>query len=467
MRVLGQEDVVNHLRTPGSKRPFVPWRRRLFLWALCAAMGATVLAAESGSKAEAEARDAIDAALQAREISQALQAYDAAAAQSGPSAELLGPIARADLGICLKQGRSWDRVEAARALAVLGDENGKKALLGELRGPYSQIRVRVALLVAERGLTEAIPPLKRALASTRGGGDAEHVELARALYRLGEQELAHSTLAELSDSEDPRVRMQAVRALVLLEDENALPIFKERMKDENLAVALWAARGAVKLGEDAGRSRLQGWMAGDNPLLRVQAAWHLRGAGVTDFVPVARKLAESALEDPSDTLRGLGLSAYLLSWLDPEAGEPVLLRVLALEGHLDPRMLAVRRLAELRHKDALAQIQKIFQEAAGPDRASHRVDLVRFAGWLGDSPQVREFLTQAVAGDSETVHLNALEVLAGLGVEEALGPLRELLDAPLLGRQIRAAEALIHFGEGVSDAPDLWESGSRLNRRWG
>ncbi len=184
-------------------------------------------------------------------------------------------------------------------------------------------------------------------------------------------------------------------------------------------------------------------------------------------MPAARKLAEGALEDPSDPLRGLGLAAYLLSWLDPEVGQPFLSRVLALERHLDVRMLAVRRLAELRHKSALTQIRKIYQEAARPDRATHRADLVRFAGWLGDLPQVREFLGQAAVDQAETVQLEALETLAGLGVADALGPLRELLTAPLLARQIRAAEALLHFGEGVSAAPDLWQTGSRLSPRWG
>jgi HEAT repeat protein len=433
--------------------------------ALCAALGALALAQDPGPDAAAQARTAIGAALKARQIPRALEAYDAAVAESGPSAELLAPIARADLGQCLDEGRSWNRVEAARALAVLGEERGVQALVAELRGPHSQVRARVALVVADVGLTEAIPDLKKALASPLGGGDAERVELARALYRLGEQELGRSTLAELSGSDDPRVRTQAVRGLVLLDDKGSLPTVRERMQDENEAVALWAARGAARRGDAAGRSRLERWMAGDNHSLRTQAAWHLRGAGVTDFVPAMRKLTESALQDPN--VRGLGLSAYLLSWLDPEVGQPFLERALALERHLDTRMLAVRRLAELRHESALAQIRKIYQDAAGPGKATLRADLVRFAGWLGDLPQVREFLGQAAVDQAETVQLEALETLAGLGVADALGPLRELLTAPLLARQIRAAEALLHFGEGVSGAPDMWQSGSGLGPRWG
>jgi len=458
MRTLGREDAVNNLESPDSELPSIRRRRRTVVLVLCAVLGATALAQDSGAKKATEGRAGINAAL---------QEYDAAAAKSGHSAERLASIARADLDFCLDQGKSWNHIEAARALAVLGEERGEQALVAALRGPHSQIRARVALLIAERGLTEAIPDLKRALASARGGGDAERVELARTLHRLGEQELGRSELVKLSRSEDPRVRMQAVRALVLLDDKDALPTFRERMEDETEAVALWAARGAVALGNAAGRGRLQEWMSGDNAILRVQAAWHLRGAGVTDFVPEVRKLAEGALEDLSDNHRGLGLSAYLLSWLDPEAGQPVLDRVLALEGHLDTRMLSVRRLAELGHESALAQIQKIYQEEAGRDRATHRADLVRFAGWLGDSPQVRSFLSQAAVEESEAVQLQALETLAALGATDALGPLRELLTAALLARQIRAAEALLHFGEGVPGAPDLWQTGSRLTRRWG
>ncbi len=465
MRVVGQEDAMNNLPSPDSERPSPRRRRRTLVLALCVALGALALAQDPGPDAMAEARTAIGAALQAREISRALEAYDAAVAESGPSAELLALIARADLGHCLDQGRSWNRVEAARALAVLGEERGVQALLAELHGPYAQIRARVTLLVADAGLTEAIPDLKRALASPSVSGDAERVQLARALHRLGEQELGRSTLAELSGSDDPRVRTQAVRALVLVHDQGSLPTFRARMEDDNRTVGLWAARGAAQLGDAAGRSRLQGWIAGDIHSLRLQAAWHLRGAGVTDFVPAARQLAESAQKDPK--VAGLARSAYLLSWLDPEAGQPFLDGALALEGRLDTRMFAVRRLAELRHRSALAQIRKIYQDAAGPSLAMHRMDLVRFASWLGDSPPLREFLGQAAVEESEIVQLAALEALAGLGVVDALGPLRELLAAPTLARQIRAAEALVHFGEGVSGAPDMWQSGSGLGPRWG
>jgi HEAT repeat protein len=415
--------------------------------------------------ARQESRAAIDAALASRQLESALKAYDRAAAAE-PSQKLLAPIARATLEQALAEGKSWNRVAAARLLAELGDKKGKAALTSELRGAHSQVRARVAQLVADAGLTEALPDLERGVKGQHGSSATERVQMARALHRLGNAGLARQVLFKLAGDADPRNQAQALQALVELEDSESLEVFRGHLAHENRTVALWAARGAARLGDVAAREQLLGWVTAGPGDLKPLAAWYLVAAGFTDFVPAAAQVAEAALARPEDGRLGMGRAVYTLSWMDPAAGQPYLDRLMELEKHINVRILGARRLTEMRHAKALPEIVKLYGEAQHPAASPQRSDLVRLSGWLEDSPELRSFLEQAISDESERVRLTVLETMAALGLEGALPPLRDLLEASDLAVRVPAAAAILHFGDGPGELRPLWQDGSDLAPGW-
>ena len=391
----------------------------------------------------------IDRALGTLDIPGALTAYDAVAAEGGASQELLARIATADLRFCLKEGKGWDRVEAARALSALDDPAGRAALLDSLDSSHAQIRARVATWLADQGVKEAVPSLKK-LAEDATRTPIERLSSAEALFRLGERETGAGVVVALLGAEPPRNRPEAVRVLLRLQDPATLGPLKERLDAPSDEVTMMAAQAVARLGDPAGRERLVEGLASEKPYIRVLAAWHLMGAGSAAGVDAVQAVVSDALEafpDFKQAPEQVALALYTLLWIDPEGSRPLLDRVLDLEGWSAGRVAAARRLAELADPGAVPALARLYDEFSDdPRNDAYRVDLVRFAGWLPEREGLRDLARKAAGDAGAAVRRAGLELQARLGDEAALGPLREILGGPELGRRVWAAELVLEFG---------------------
>lgn len=398
-----------------------------------------------------------------REVLDALARYDEKAAASGPSAEQLGEVARLDLRYCMQEGRGWDRLEAARVLAIHGDAGGVRVLRDMLGAEHSQFRVKAAQYLAEADARDAADAV-RSLAEDPSRGDYERLQAAVALRDLGDGEPARRLGTELSRTDRYRVRYLAVKTLVSFEDPTTLPTLQERLKDTSDEVAFMAAEGVLRLGDPAGKERLVEGLASPEPGMRLLAAWHLAAAGDDAGRETVQSLVETGLgryPDFNDLDYDPAVAAYVLGRIDQSAAEPYLERIEAL-GWLTGSLLAGRARAEAGDPAALRTLSAVLIEHAGrPLLAPQRIDALRYAEWTGDSPALRELARQVAENPLPTVRLVALGLEARLGAATALQPLRELLgDADLLYRT-RAAEAVLDFGagaerpEGSASIPDL------------
>jgi len=416
-------------------------------------VGASLVDPQTAETGATESSAELARSLEALDIVSALRAYDTLTAASGPSAELLTRIARADLQYCLAEGKSWDRLEAARVLAEQGVEQGRQALQAQLEARHPSIRSSAATWLAEIEVAAAVPRLA-AIAADVERTAHERIKAAAALHRLGEEAAAIPVIVEFSRSEDSRLRQMAAKALADLKDPAGLPALKALLADPVEAIALLAARGAAEFGDPAGRERLLEALSSPAANVRLLAAWYLGLAGSEAGVDVLKGMAEEVLTAYPDQTKlkySPEFVIYALSWIDPEAGDPYISRVLGLEKWLSVRYVAARRLAEMGREEVLPALERIYSEGIDdPEMSPYRSNVVRFAGWVGDSPEARKLAERGLGSGEVLVELAALDVLARLGSPDALGPIRRFLGGSNLRHRALAAESLFHFGRGIS-----------------
>jgi HEAT repeat protein len=416
-----------------------------------------LLAAVGGLRAQ-PAPDGLEQALEKLNIPAALAAYDGATKSSGPSQELLARIARADLRYCLEEGKGWDRVEAARALATLGDPRGAQGLIEGLDSEFSQVRGRVAEWAGQLGVREALPRL-RGMAADAGLPANERLEAGKALGRLGDGAAARALAVELLRHDRQGVRAGAVDLLAQVGEEADLVLLKERLGDPDRRVALKAAEALARLGDPEGTEKLRGWLADTDPRLRARAAWYLRAAGDASGRDVVLRIVDEGLKPDLPEDKNLPFALTALSWIDPEAALPALRRALSMMEWPGGRLLAARRLAELGRPEALPVLRELYGNMENERAmAAVRGQMVRSASQLPDSPELRDFAQRASADAAASVRRQALTLRAALGDASVLADLRQILGGPDLGPRVWAAEAVLGFGGGPAALEEPFEA---------
>jgi HEAT repeat protein len=200
------------------------------------------------------------------------------------------------------------RLEAARAAAPLGDGDLLDLLPGMLADPYPRVRLVALGLAAERMGTSALPALRGMLLdrapTTRGEARAlidrlepmDFAEYYRDRIAPDAPRLAEAVagLAETGAAEDayvvepllahsrPRVRAAALRALVRLTGDAAVPALVAALGDGSASVSRVAADGLRPRAARADVAALGAWFSGDHAphvrrnalaLLAVRGKW--------------------------------------------------------------------------------------------------------------------------------------------------------------------------------------------------
>src|SRR5690606_6675542 len=127
----------------------------------------------------------------------------------------------------LREGLSSDRrdvrLDAARALAALGDDSGREALRRLLPNPRQ--RVGAAGLLARIGDDEGTALLRKA-AQERGSSLEVRMRAAVALGLAGDESVRETLRGILADGS---YRVGAAEALAALGDEAAVPALEEQL----------------------------------------------------------------------------------------------------------------------------------------------------------------------------------------------------------------------------------------------
>jgi HEAT repeat protein len=143
------------------------------------------------------------------------------------------------LGSPIADRRWW----ATRALVAFPQEEAHQSLLESIADPDPSVRQCAALGLKEHPLAAGIGPLIGQL-------DSQDLLLARlasdALAELGKAAVPELEMA--SRHPNPSIRIQAVRALALMEEPEAIgPLFKA-IDDPSTMVTYWAELGLDRLG---------------------------------------------------------------------------------------------------------------------------------------------------------------------------------------------------------------------------
>ncbi|WP_063037701.1 fumarate reductase/succinate dehydrogenase flavoprotein subunit [Nocardia pseudovaccinii] len=250
-----------------------------------------------------------------------------------------------DLSTYLSDADAGVRVAALSVLTENTPEGFTSVLIGALDDDAASVRAAAAASLRE--LVEVLPD-STGLADRLHSPDpvvrATVVDLLRAL-RAG---TAAQFVAALADS-DHRVRIEAVRALVSLDDWQAV---SSAATDENREVRIAVAHGLSAIGGH-GTETARSLAEDPDPLVRAAALASFANLGVAqdDTVLLVGALAHSAWQVRVGAARGL-------AGADPEFGVTPLSEALH-DPHLDVRKAAVLSLSTWPHSGAAHDALKL------------------------------------------------------------------------------------------------------------
>ena len=179
------------------------------------------------------------------------------------------------------------RVEAAQALARIGDESALDSLLnliGDADGAVRQAVVGALNSIGSARMQQLIKPL------LRDERPLVRESAARIAGYFGYENCA-DLLLECCDDEDERVRQAAVEHLPYLEDDRVISVLSKKLSSDipRVRAAVAAALGKVPHSE----AILLTAFADDDPWVRYFAAQSLGRLGSRSSVPVLIKVAEN------------------------------------------------------------------------------------------------------------------------------------------------------------------------------
>ncbi len=244
----------------------------------------------------------------------------------------------ADLAEFLSDTDAGVRRTAVATLVENLPEGYGGALLAALTD--SDVGVRHEAADAARELVEVLPS-PEAIAEQLNSPDA--VVRAVALYVTSSRRVPADFRAALGDG-DHRVRIEAVRALVSVDDADGVAL---AAADDNREVRITALKGLATLG--AGVETVRAGLMDDDPLVRAAALSALGSLGgdAGDVALIERALGESAWQVREGAARAL-------SGVTPDIAVPSLSRTLT-DSHLDVRKAAVLSLTRWATSESAAR----------------------------------------------------------------------------------------------------------------
>ena len=251
------------------------------------AMGAAVLAVIGGAAIALGARDGQDRAPvrapegDRRTLEELITASDLDGARA---------LAARALGATLATGSPQQQEFVMEALAMARPRGGAPLLYTALKGP-AELRVKAARALADLDLPDAAPKLRAALDES---GDRVKVELAAAMYRLGDRDARPILVRALGD---PGLRLVAATAMAAVGDAGGRAALGDLLEASSPDSDVWcrAAAGLLGLGDPRARKLLADELNQADAARVVRAAEVLARAGdATARAQLARSSADRA-----------------------------------------------------------------------------------------------------------------------------------------------------------------------------
>jgi succinate dehydrogenase/fumarate reductase flavoprotein subunit/HEAT repeat protein len=245
-----------------------------------------------------------------------------------------------DLSAFLSDPDAGVRRTAVDVLTEHLPEEYGPALLGALDDGDAGVRATAA-----DGMRELVEVLPHPAAARAFLGAADPVVRAAAVYLLSSRRVGETAqFRRRLDDPDHRVRIEAVRALVSVDDAEGV---SAAQSDDNREVRIAVANALGTLGQGAPTIRIL--IADRDPLVRAAALAALGTGGVldTDLTTVERALAESAWQVRQGAVRAL-------AGVGTAAAVAPLTRALS-DPHLDVRKAAVLSLTRWAPSDGAAR----------------------------------------------------------------------------------------------------------------
>ena len=310
---------------------------------------------------------------------------------------------------------SPNRIAAARGLAVLGDYSGFDLMKTSLDAKETAARRQAASGLGEIGEADALRDLLDAIADTD-----KSVQIAAAVAVLRIVGLSVKVLAQASvdwtksalESEDSAQRAAGARALGDIPQAQSLPLLAQAIADPEPEVRLEASRSAAKIKTKAS----------------------------------AKKVAEAVVVEKNVEVKVVQVKT-LATLKEPET-KTVLQTIAEETGRLG--VLASGALIALGETEAIARLD----EAVRDRSKGIRIAAVESAGMASD-PVVVGTLSHALEDRVFEVRLAAAETLSEYKAQEdvAVKVLEEALEKKNPELQARAQAALLRYGRQISKSP--------------
>jgi HEAT repeat protein len=288
-----------------------------------------------------------------------------------------------------------------RVLAVEGlgrSETGRKSkkLRTALEDQAGIVKARAVKALGRTDDRSLIPLIEPA---TKDDMAMVRVAAYGALIRLGRIEMWES-LRQAAQAANPEDRAEALRVMVDLKDQRAVPLLIESLNYAQPSVRGTAARGLGQLGRKEARGQIEHLLNDPVPAVRESASTSLADLGGTESVPSLAK----ALNDGNITVRAATIAALL------QLGEPfhtVAPTALALAQQNDTAARAsvahaLGKATKANAKDAVSLLVSLIADPLpGP-----KIVALRSLGHIGDRDTL-PILKEALHDTNEAVRATA------------------------------------------------------------